>query len=74
MTTKIQALLFKTSSGWTLPKVKLWVKNNGYKPIKKTHKTERYYRVRLISPKKKGNGFRTIYLSKDLGIKSIVQL
>ena len=77
MSTKIQDILFFTKSkyGWTLSKVKSWIKNNNYKPIKeiKKHKEGKYYRVRLIPPKK-GNAYRTIYLSKDLGIKAIIKV
>ena len=78
MSTKIQAILFSTKSkyGWTLSKVKSWINNNNYKPIKeiKKHKEGKYFRVRLIQPKKNNSSYRTIYLSKDLGIKAIVQL
>ena len=77
MPTKIQALLFSTKYKyvWTKSKIKSWINNNNYKPIKeiKKHKEGKYYRVRLIPPKK-GNEYRTIYLSKDLGIKAIIKV
>jgi hypothetical protein len=64
----IQAVLFNKDK-WSTNSAKLWLKKHGYKPIKRAHMTENFYRYRLHEPVK-GEEYRTIKLGQS-GIELI---
>ena len=47
---EIQAVLFKTSEGWTSTKSRKWLKENSLKPIKRVHKVGDLLRYRIKEP------------------------
>lgn len=57
----VQAVLFNKNK-WTLADAKEWLNANGYKPIKRVHITENFYRYRIMKPIKNKN-----YSSKKIG-------
>jgi len=47
----VQAVLFSIDEGWTIDNANKWLHKHRYKPIKKVHKTKKYLRYRISSPK-----------------------
>lgn len=68
--TTLQAILFDNNY-YNSDKARKWLKKNGYKPIKRVHKTENYLRYRLKKPNKKKK-YRTIKLGYK--IKAIIEI
>lgn len=65
----IQAILFDINK-WTPTRSRRWLMNHNHIPIKKAHKTERFYRYRLMEPNKNN---RYITLNIGNGIEFIIE-
>lgn len=52
MTTEIQSVMLKRSKFKNVKNGMKWIKKNKFKPIKRVHKTNNYFRYRLNQPNK----------------------
>lgn len=67
---KIQAVLFQKSK-WKTQKCRNWLQKNNFKPIKRVHITNKYYRYRIRRPKQ-FKRLRTKIIDKSNGIHLII--
>lgn len=56
----VQAILFDINK-FDTDKARKWLRDHGYRPIKRVHKTARFLRYRIRKPKKNGS-----YITKHI--------
>jgi hypothetical protein len=61
---EIHSIIFKKKS-YTTSRARYWLKKHNFKPIKRVHVTENFYRYR-IEPPEKYKCFATKYITKDI--------
>jgi len=64
MVSEVQSVHFKKSS-WTSAQARVWLKEHGYKPIKRGESTKNYLSYRLHDPKRYKR-IRTKATGKDI--------